>query len=218
MCVHIDGVLGYALIPSCGSQLSLKGEILNFCLWRNLDPFLCVSSTCQWEEGEVGAWDKGTPVLASESLCTVLTWMFRNDPFGDEDGQNKTTSNRNQSWCKRRRAVLPILPERSSWAANRNLHLNRMFLMQKRGSPGVRRYWCHYLWAQRCILNDPVFWNLLHILHTPNCLVITTVFTEFSSPNRCVSFMARTVNKSNVILHQAINRILRKDYTDLRLS
>lgn len=54
MCVHIDGVLGYALIPSCGNQLSLKGEILNFCLWRNLDPFLCVSSTCLWGRG--GGW------------------------------------------------------------------------------------------------------------------------------------------------------------------
>lgn len=59
MCVTIDRVLGYVLIPSCGNQLRLKGEILNFCLWRKLDPFLCVSSTCLWGSGgEVGAWEK----------------------------------------------------------------------------------------------------------------------------------------------------------------
>lgn len=58
MCVNIDGVLGYALIPSCGHQLSLKGEILNFCLWRNRDPFLCFFNL-PMGKGGVGGWRLG---------------------------------------------------------------------------------------------------------------------------------------------------------------
>lgn len=49
--------------------------------------------------------------------------------------------------------------------ANQNLHLNRIFLMQKRGSPGVRRYCIHYLWARRCILNEMRHFEIYRIYY-----------------------------------------------------